>query len=114
MENKNIETAKLDYVSSGRLKEPKKIEVKVTSEEQLSVFKGIRPENMDFEVFKQVRKDLKKSTKLYLGGKYKHFSVNLSMIPGMPSSQGTYVRTKPKRWEKDHRMWQIGREIKMV
>ena len=84
----------------------KKEEIKVTAEEQLLIFKGVRPEEMDQVVFNKVRKDLNKSKKLYSKGKYKHFSVNLGVPIEERPAQGTYVRTEPKRWEKLNRKWQ--------
>jgi len=77
-----------------------KQEVTVTAEEQQLIFKGIRPKDMDYEVFRKVRKDLRKATKLYLGGKFKHVSVNLNPKLTEVKSMGTYIRTEKKRWEK--------------
>ena len=72
-------------------------EIKVTSEEQQLIFKGIRPVGMDFTVFRKVRKDLNKSLKMYLGGQFKHVSVNLNTKLTEIKSKGTYIRTEPKQ-----------------
>jgi hypothetical protein len=79
-----------------------KIEITVTAEEQELIFQGIRPEGMRYDVFRKVRKDLAKATKLYKGGKYKHISTVSPHMMGfkdMPEAQGTYVRTEPRRHE---------------
>ena len=84
------------------MEEEKINEVLVTAEEQMTVFTGKRPESMDYRVFRKVRKDLNKSLKLYLGGKYKHISVvlpNMSNFKDMPEAKGTYVRTELRRHE---------------
>ena len=72
-------------------------EVTVTTEEQQMVFKGIRPEGMRYDVFRKVRKDLQKATRLYLGGQFKHVAVNLNPKLGEVESKGTYYRTGPRR-----------------
>ena len=69
-------------------------EIKVTAEEQELIFKGIRPENMDKDVFKKVRKDMQKAYKLYKGGQFKHISVNLNPVLFPVEAKGTYIKTK--------------------
>lgn len=70
-------------------------EIVVTAEEQELVFKGIRPKNMDYEVFKKVRKDLAKATKRYLGGQFIHISTNTNpMYDNSIDVKGTYVKDK--------------------
>lgn len=71
-------------------------EIKVTAEEQELIFKGIRPEDMDKNVFKKVRKDMQKAYKMYKGGQFKHISVNLNPTLFPAEAKGTYVRTEPK------------------
>ena len=51
------------------LKKQEVQEIVVTADEQELVFKGIRPEGMNFQVYRKVRSDLNKTVKLYLGGK---------------------------------------------
>lgn len=75
-------------------------EVTVTAEEQELIFKGVRPENMNYEVFKKVRKDLKKTLNIYKGGQYKHVSVNTSLNFSKIEGKGTYIRTEPKKWQR--------------
>lgn len=94
-----VETEEM-YMSSNPAEKPKKREIKVTAEEQELIFKGIRPENMEQEVFKKVRKDLQRAKKIYSGGQYKHVAVNLNPKLYQVESKGTYVRTEPKRYEK--------------
>lgn len=80
-------------------------EVKVTKEDRDLVFKGIRPENMEQVVFKQVRKDLQRAYKRYKGGQFKHVSVNLE--PKLEvKSEGTYTRNTKKRYEGIGRKWE--------
>lgn len=79
------------------------VEITITAEEQELIFSGTRPEGMRYDVFRKVRKDLAKATKLYKGGKYKHISTVSPHMVGfkdMPIAQGTYVRTEPRRHEK--------------
>ncbi len=52
---------------------------------------------MNYEVFKQARKDLKRALKRYKGGQFKHVSVNLDpKYAGMIEPKGTYTRTTKK------------------
>jgi len=86
----------------------KPVEITVTAEEQEQVFKGQRPERMNFDVYRKVRSDLKKATKLYLGGKIIFKSKRLflkSEIAKIKERDGidpsdikgkTYIRTTPK------------------
>lgn len=78
------------------MKEKEVKEVKVTAEEQELIFKGIKPESMDYEVFKKVRKDMQKAYKMYKGGQFKHISVNLNPTLFPAEAKGTYIRTEPK------------------
>jgi len=84
MEDKVLEV--VDYndekaFSSIATDEPvKKVEITVTAEEQEMIFKGTRPENMRYDVFCKVRKDLDRATRLYKGGKYKHVSVWMDYV----------------------------------
>lgn len=71
-------------------------EIKVTAEEQELIFKGIRPEDMDKNVFKKVRKDMQKAYRMYKGGQFKHISVNLNPTLFPAEAKGTYIRTEPK------------------
>lgn len=74
----------------------KEREIKVTAEEQELIFKGIRSENMEQEVFKKVRKDMQKAYRMYKGGQFKHISVNLNPTLFPTESKGTYIRTESK------------------
>lgn len=96
-----VDTNDENIYSSVATGEPaKKVEITVTAEEQEMIFKGIRPEGMRYDVFDKVRNDLKRATKLYKGGKYKHLSVWVedvkdkdgNKIPVRKSS--TYVKPK--------------------
>ena len=71
-------------------------EIKVTAEEQELIFKGIRPEDMDKNVFKKVRKDMQKAYRMYKGGQFKHISVNLNPTLFPAEAKGTYIRTESK------------------
>jgi hypothetical protein len=71
-------------------------EIKVTAEEQELIFKGIRPEDMDKNVFKKVRKDMQKAYRMYKGGQFKHISVNLNPTLFPTEAKGTYIRTESK------------------
>ena len=62
--------------------------------------------NYTQEVYRQVRKELQKGQKLYLGGQFKHIAVNLNPQMYNVESKGTYVRTEPKRYETLNRLWQ--------
>jgi len=84
--------------------------IEVTAEEQELIFKGIRPEGMDYKVFRQVRKELNKAQKLYLGGQYKHISINLNPKLYNVETKGTYTRTESKRYETLNRLWQRNRQ----
>ncbi len=82
-------------------------EVKITQEERDLIFKGVRPEGMNYEVFKQARKDLKRALKRYKGGQFKHVSVNLDpKYAGMIEPKGTYTRTTKKKYEGIGRLWE--------
>lgn len=74
----------------------KEREIKVTAEEQELIFKGIRPESMEQEVFKKVRKDMQKAYRMYKGGQFKHISVNLNPTLFPAEAKGTYIRTESK------------------
>ena len=88
------------------MQEKEKVEIKVTAEEQELVFKGIRPETMEYAVYRQVRKELQKAQKLYSGGQFKHISINLNPKMYNVESKGTYIRTEPRRHETLNRLWQ--------
>ena len=79
----------------------KEKEIVISKEEQELIFKGIRPENMDYNVFKRAKKDIDRATKRHLGGKFFHISVSNKSIMGInPGAKGTYVRTEKKRYDK--------------
>lgn len=88
MENKLLEVEK------------KPVEITVTAEEQEMIFTGKRPEGMRFDVFDKVRNDLKRATKLYKGGKYKHLSVWVEDVKDKDGNKipvrksNTYVKPK--------------------
>ena len=87
----------------------KKVEIKITAEEQQLILKGIRPEGIDYNVFKKVRKDMEKALKMYLGGQFKHVSVNYDVKLPEVRSQWTYRRKTPRRHETLGRKWQRDR-----
>lgn len=82
------------------------VEITITAEEQELIFSGTRPEGMRYDVFRKVRKDLAKATKLYKGGKYKHISVwtdyskDVDKVTIPIKKTNTYVRTEQRRHEK--------------
>lgn len=82
-------------------------EVVVSKEDRDLVFKGIRPEGMDYLVFKQVRKELKIASDRYKGGQFKHISVNLgSNMSEKINPLGTYYKDTNKRYEGIDRLWE--------
>lgn len=88
-------------MNTSYLEDTTKKEITITEEERDLIFKGIRPESMDYTVYKVAKRDIDRATKRYLGGKFKHISVSLKSIMGVtPEVKGTYVRTEPKRYDK--------------
>lgn len=82
-------------------------EIKVTEQQRELIFKGIKPDDMDYQVFRQARKDIQRATRRYLGGKFKHISVSLGSIMGInPEVKGTYSRDSKKRYEGIGRLWE--------
>jgi hypothetical protein len=70
----------------------------VTKEEIDSIVSGVRPKDMDFELFKKIRKQLKTGIKGYLKGKY--FFVSSTLKPNENGTEGlvrhtaTYIKEK--------------------
>lgn len=54
--------------------EVKEVEIKVSQEQVLQVLAGTRPIDMEYNVFKQVRKDINKQLKSYKKGRMMHLS----------------------------------------
>jgi len=73
-------------------------EITITKEEQHLLMQGIRPENMDFSVFKAARKEVQDSVRRYLGGQFVWITTDNSP---MRLGKGTYINKKhgdlPKR-----------------
>lgn len=73
-------------------------DTELTKDEIDSIFSGVRPEGMDFEVFKKLRKEMKHGLKGYLKGKY--FFLSTTLKPGENNTEGlvrhtaTYVKDK--------------------
>ena len=68
-------------------------EVSISVEDRNLIFKGIRPDGMNYEVFKRVRKDLNKALNRYKGGRFKHISINTDpMFSSKIESKGTYTK----------------------
>ena len=69
-------------------------EISITQEERDLIFKGIRPKEMDYEVFKQARKEVQRAYKRYKGGQFYHLSVNLDpRFNNQLEPKGTYLAT---------------------
>lgn len=102
----NVEKEDLSSIKEDTTKR-KTVEITITEEEQALIFKGIKPENMDYRVFKVARRDIQRATKRYLGGKFSHISVSLKSIMGVnPEVKGTYIRDTKKRYEGIGRLWE--------
>lgn len=92
------------------IKKEKVEEVSISVEDRNTVFKGIRPDDMDYNVFRQVRKDIEIARKRYLGGQFKHISVNFDpMFKDSIDVKGTYVRNTNKRYEGIRRKWELNK-----
>lgn len=96
MEDKVMEVLDLgnDAFSSVAPPPVKTKEIVVTVEEQMEVFSGKRPEGMDYDVYRKVRKDLDRATKLYKGGKYKHLS---TWVEDIVNEDGNKVPVKKSK-----------------
>lgn len=66
-------------------------DTELTREEIDCIFAGIRPKDMDFELFKKLRKNMKHGLKGYLKGKY--FFISSTVKPaGKDKPDGLYTK----------------------
>ncbi len=63
----------------------------VSKEEIDSIVSGVRPRDMDFELFKKLRKELKAGIKGYLKGRY--FFISSTLKPNENGTEGLVRHT---------------------
>lgn len=69
-----VEVTPENNFDSSSLPVKEKEQIKIEDGDIIKIFKGERPSHMDHEVFRQIRKVLKKTNEKYLRGSFSHGS----------------------------------------